>query len=801
MSTYASSRLFTRTNLATLVIAAITAAPAPTSYAQPASPPVTESLLQFDLPAVPLNKAVNVFSRHTGFNVIVESGQGVNATSSAVQGQYTPSQALQLMLQGTGYEISAMGGGGYRLRAVSTQSAVPGAGNTLPAVNVSASNLAAGFSGPGASPKVDQVEITRSGASVKDTPQTVNVVTAQVTEAQVAQSIGDVVRNVASARPANYFGTYESVYTRGFWMTTTSNYLRNGFRWIHLTQPPKRNIERYEFLKGPAGLDYGRVEPGAIMNIVTKKPQLNAMREVDISVSERGGYDIGFDLTGPLNEEGTVLYRLIAGTGQQAFVADGVDPRQDDIFGAFTFKLSDATTLDVDFENSTRDQLMYPGLPVPDPRNAKSADAIRVENFYGEPTGTFRGEQEAYTAVLRHRLNDQWKLAAGYANTQTFRDVRQVRITGVNGDVVSRAANPFFQDFHVDTLFGELKGDLMWAGIRHKLTFTLDSSGYERSGSSNNVGAIGPISLSNPQPSGANFVFGPATVSKVRDDGFAIQDYMDLNEHWSLLAGIRHSRYKEENPNVPEQTGDSTDPTVAVIYKPSAYTSLYASFARSFVPNSGTLLAPAVYADPSEGEQLELGVKREFMDGRLRATAAVYELTKSNVPTPSPIDPQFSVLTGEQQSRGVEFELVGDVTDRWSIISSYGYTDAKITQDNNPANIGKTPTQTPEHTASFWNTYRLSGVAAGWTVGGGVFYTGTKYVANNNLVKVPAYAIADVMAAVDVNQWIEGARLQFNIRNLFDKRHYEGGGSGNAGFTNLYPGLPRTASVNLNIAF
>lgn len=649
--------------------------------------------------------------------------------------------------------------------------------------------------------KVDEASVTRSGASILDTPLTLNVIPVDLTLAQAAQTIGDVVRNSASARPASYFGTYESVYARGFWMQTTTNFLRNGFRFIHLNQPAKRNVERYELIKGPAGLDYGRVEPGALMNIVSKRPLESAYREITLVGGANDGWDAGFDITGPLNDAGTILYRLNAGTGRQAFVSDAVDPRTDDVAAALTFKPGENTRIDLDFEYADREQLIYPGLPVPDPLRAESADALSLDNFYGEAAGTFEGHHKLFTGRVEHRFDDSWSANIGYSRNITYRNVKQVRITGVSGNTVTRGANPFSQEFDVETIQAELKGDLQFGTTRHLVTLTADRAGYERDGSNNNFGTVAPTTLVDPMGTGATFTYGPVTTSEVRDNSVALQDYIELLPQLNALIGVRYTRYDENNPNVPEQSGDSTDPTAALIYKPRPWISVYGSYATSFLPNSGTLLAPNVYAPPSSGEQVEVGTKQDWLDGRLRTSAAVYEIRKTDVPTPSPVDPLFNVLSGEIRARGVEFEAVGEVTAGWNLIASYGYVDAEIVRDNVASNVGRTPSQTPAHTASLWSTYALGGNAAGWTVGGGVFYTGSKFVSNNNLVAVPGYVITDLMAEYAFERGLPGAALQVNLRNVFDERHYEGGGSGAAGFTNLYPGLSRTLSVSLTFPF
>ncbi|MBA2723430.1 MAG: hypothetical protein H0U56_11155, partial [Methylibium sp.] len=324
---------------------------------------------------------------------------------------------------------------------------------------------------------------------------------------------------------------------------------------------------------------------------------------------QHGYWDVGFDLTGKLNESGSLLYRLNGGTGRQAFQASEVRPEQDDLAAALTWRLSPRTQVDLDFEVSRRDQLIYPGLPVPDPLDARSADDVPIENFYGEPDGSFDGRFELYTVRIDHRFSDRWSLNAGYSKNFTERNVRQIHLTGVSGNTVNRGANPFSQTFEVDTVQAELEGDLRLGGMRHRLTFTADRAGYTRTGSNNNLGTVDPIDLNDPQPTGATFSYGPESRSKVKDTGIAVQDYVEVNRFLNVLAGVRHSTYRETNPGVPDQTGESTDPTLAVILKPRRDVSVYASYASSFSPNSGTLTAPNTYAPPSEARQWELGAK------------------------------------------------------------------------------------------------------------------------------------------------------------------------------------------------
>jgi iron complex outermembrane receptor protein len=277
-----------------------------------------------------------------------------------------------------------------------------------------------------------------------------------------------------------------------------------------------------------------------------------------------------------------------------------------------------------------------------------------------------------------------------------------------------------------------------------------------------------------------------------------VQDYVAVTPWLNLLVGARYSEYKEFQPAVPDQKGDSLDPTVGVIVKPREHLSLYASLTRSSTPNVGTLTGPGQYADPSEAEQYEIGAKGEWFDRALRTSLAVYEITKTNVPT-AIAGSIYSELSGEVRARGWELEVVGQLTPAWSVSASWADTDAEITEDNNAAVVGNTLGNTPEHTGSLWTTYAFDGIAQGWTVGGGAFYTDSKFVANNNLVALPSHTIVDAMASYQFDARLHGARLQVNLRNVFDERAYDTGSSNNSGFINVFPVLPRTLSLSLTV--
>ncbi len=757
-----------------------------------AQPTTEQSRQRWNIPAGSLEDALSTFAAAAGTPLSFEPTLVAGKHSNGLRGDYSVEEGFNRLLQGSGLERVRTDSGTYTLRAA-TQGAV-----TLAPVKV----VAAGGVAQTAV-KVEQATVTRSGATLLDTPQTVNVVTRELAQQQNAQTLGDVVRNVAGARTSTYFGTYDSITMRGFGLSNISSYLRNGFRFTNLTAVPQHNVERYEFLKGPASMDYGRTEPGGLINIVTKRPQAEAIADITIGVGEYEAHDIAIDLGGALNDSKTVQYRLTGGTTQQAFPTEEIAPRQDDLGGALSIHFSENTRLDLDAETSKREQLFYPGLPVPEPMNAKSADRLPIDAFYGEQSaGKFEGETEFLSARLNHRFNDDWSIDAGYARNYTMRFRRAAVMLGgltSDGERVNRSVFASKQEFYNDTLQLELKGELDLLGMQHRLTVLADNSEYEQEYTLGGDGTIAPIDLYDPRQTGLTVEpLEPGDRIRNRDRGLSVQDYVTVTPWLNLLAGARYSEYKEISSTAPDQKGDNLDPTAGVIVKPREELSLYASLTRSSTPNVGTLTGPGQYADPSEAEQYEIGAKGEWFDHALRTSLALYELTKTNVPT-AIAGSIYSELSGEVRARGWELEVVGQLTPAWNISATYADTDVEITEDNNASVVGNTPGNTPRHTGSLWTTYALDGIAQGWTVGGGVFYTGSKFVSTNNLVELPSNTIVDAMVSYQFDERLRGTRLQVNLRNVFDERAYDSGSSNGRGFTSVFPVLPRTLSLSLSV--
>jgi catecholate siderophore receptor len=235
-------------------------------------------------------------------------------------------------------------------------------------------------------------------------------------------------------------------------------------------------------------------------------------------------------------------------------------------------------------------------------------------------------------------------------------------------------------------------------------------------------------------------------------------------------------------------------PRLGIILKPTPNLSLYASYSRSYLPQSGdqfsSLDANRAALTPERFDNSEIGAKWEILDGLL-ATAALYQLDRSNTRASDPLDPTRTVLTGKQRSRGLELGLERSVTSRWLMSAGYTLQDAEITETTSAAPAGRKVPLVPWHSFSLWNRYDVTKRLG---VGLGVIARSKSYASISNAVKLPGYARVD---AALYYQLPNGLEAQLNAENLFGADYFPSASNDN----NIAPGAPRTIKASLGYRF
>jgi iron complex outermembrane receptor protein len=631
---------------------------------------------------------------------------------------------------------------------------------------------------------------TRTDTPIRDIPQSIQVVPQEVLRDRKVRTVTEAIETVSGVTPAlTPYGKVPLTFKviRGFDQAGTGvvNF-RNGFPdGDFYTVTPPATVEQVEVLKGPASVLFGAGEPGGIVNVVTKKPLSVPFYQLAFEAGNFGLYQPSLDVSGPLNADRTALYRFIASyqgsSDFQGFANQGLTT----IAPSISLKLGERTNLDLYYEFSR-----ISGYPASGVSNAVflSDGSLSPRNFatYYPSLSQIDFSTQKFGYIFSHKFSDNWQLRNNLATVLShFAENVATGFTVVDdqfleGFDASRAV------FVRNNYFGQidLLGKFNTGSVAHQLLAGFDIN-RNTNATDNRLGAdtaLPPLDIRNPNydiPTPTYSTRGTFSIFDfVRQSyGIYIQDQITVRDNLKFLIGGRYdwistefaadSEIPGEVTRLPTRRDGAFSPRVGLVYQPSQEVSLYASYTRSFFPVSGfDNLSPDanITFEPTRGTQYEIGVKTDFLDGKLSATLAAYQLTRTNVLTPDPADPTRSVQTGEQRSRGVELDIAGEILPGWKVIGSYAYTDARLTEDNT-FEVGNRLPNVPENQFSLWTTYEIqNGGLKGLGFGLGLFYLGERQGDLDNSFQLKDYLRTD--AALFYRR--DRLRLALNFRNIFD---------------------------------
>jgi iron complex outermembrane receptor protein len=357
-------------------------------------------------------------------------------------------------------------------------------------------------------------------------------------------------------------------------------------------------------------------------------------------------------------------------------------------------------------------------------------------------------------------------------------------------------ADDQFQDSYASNT--NIVGMFKTGSIAHKVLFGVDLS-RDVFGAIQTEFALSPIDLFNPVYGQsekipiAEFPNEPFTSSSL---GIYLQDQIDLLPNLKLLLGGRFDIVSQKidfaDGSKSFQQDEAFSPRIGLVYQPTDWLSFYASHSRSFSQNVGSTFDRTLF-EPERRGQYEVGVKADWLDRKLSTTLAFYQITRSNVLTSDPANPNFSIQTGEQRSRGIEFDIAGEILPGWKIAGGYAYTDARITEDTTFA-VGNRLNNAPRHAFSLWTTYEVqTGSLKGLGGGLGLFYVGQREGDLGNTFQIPSYVRTDL----SLFYRRENFRIGLNIENLFDVRYFEASESD----LRVFYGAPLTVKGTISYSF
>lgn len=652
---------------------------------------------------------------------------------------------------------------------------------------------------------------TRTDTRILDVPQAVQVIPAEVLEDQAATDLQDALRNVSGITQGNTTGNTEDVFAiRGFSLV---NILQDGFRTLEGNLRNTANLERIEVLQGPASVLFGSGQPGGVINLVTKQPLAEPFYGVRVRGGTEGFFRPELDISGPVSVDGEVLYRLNA----VYETAEGFRDFDQDIERVFiapvlSFEVDPRTDLILEFEYLNDERPFDRGLLAIDDGVAD----IPLDRVLGEPDDFFENEEYRVRYRFEQRFSDNWKIrnAVQYASSDSLNVRAEPQALDETTGNLGRFFNSndiFEESYAVQT---QVEGNFNTGSITHKLLLGFDFT-HESNETLTRAALAPPINIFDPEyeiisrPDLSDFITTLNQESERTSWGFYLQDQIDLTDELILVLGGRL--------DIVDQTIDQTSvflgsldlsgqetafsPRVGLVYQPIETVSLYASFSRSFQPNSFfSITSDGEFVEFERGTQYEIGVKADWFDGRLSSTLALFDITRTNVAAPDPDAPPgsgFVIPIGEERSRGVGLDIVGEILPGWNIIASYSYLDAEITDSNELATAreGNRVANIPRNSASLWTTYEIqAGVLEGLGFGLGLLYEGDREGDPANTFELPSYVRTDAAIFYERDNW----RAALNIQNLFDIDYFES--SGNTRLR-VNPGEPFTLIGTLAIEF
>ncbi|MEZ2297193.1 TonB-dependent siderophore receptor [Variovorax sp. RCC_210] len=623
---------------------------------------------------------------------------------------------------------------------------------------------------------------TKTDTPLIETPQAISVITRDQMEAQGALTLRETTNYTAGVVSSYFDSRVDSFKVRGGDAVQYLDGLQRTYGTYNSTKVEPYLLERVELLRGPSSVLYGQGGIGGVLNLVSKRPQAEAQREVQVQAGSHDRKQVAADFTGPLDAEGKWLYRLVAVNRDSGTQVDHAPDDRILVAPSLTWRPSTDTslTLQASYQKDKSGSLIgfFPWQGTLQP------------SLYGQiPTSTFTGEPgfDRYDSrntslgyLFSHRIDDTWTVRQNLRSTESkvWYDTAYTSFTA--NRATGRPARPVFnidqrtieRDLSSTISAGKMllvdnqaEAHFKTGGVEHTLLVGAD---FQRNQTSQLTGRGRAGALDVYAPVYGNYTppafltRQPAVVQK--QVGIYAQDQVKYGR-WVGLLGLRHDKADTDTEGRPAAAVDdkATTKRAGLVYLADGGWAPYLSYAESFLPLGGVDLNNTPFK-PQRGKQWEAGVKWEPEGQRTSFMAALYDLRDTNRKTTDPTNPLNSVQLGEVHVKGLELEYKGSIARDWDWIASYAYTDARVSRSNG-ADLGKRLSGVPRHTASAWVMRRFSiGGVPGFSLGGGVRYLGESWDGTDAL-RTPSVTLFDAMFA-----WDNGPlRLSLNASNLTDK--------------------------------
>lgn len=769
------------------------------------------AVIRFSVPAGDLGQALNTFAEQASLSLAFDPALTQGKQTAGVNGQFSAADALVQLLGGSGLQALAISSSRYRIEPAPV---VADGALELSATSIDGAYQSESPTGPVTGFVANRsLTATKTDTSLAETPQSISVVTKDQMRAQGAESLTQILRYTAAVVPETRGSTasrLDMLTIRGFSPATYLDGLRVPSSRDAQPQKDAFDLERVEVLRGPSSVLYGQASPSGVINMVSKRPTDTPFHEIGVEYGTFAKKRTTFDVSGPIDDDGKYAYRLSGLYDDEDGQIEHTESRRQSISTAFTWRPDEDTSLTLlgHFQQDPKGA-SYGSVPAfGSVLHSPIGRHIDVD-FYDGDKRIEKSDRDYYSVgyLFEHHFNDVWTFRqnARYLRSEGTYASLYNGSDGLRPDYRTIPRYTIASDVDLDayTLDNQAQARFDTGPVQHTVLFGADyqntttdtRTGY---GSGPTLDIFDPVYTGNVQTP----AYTTDGTQRNQQKGLYLQEQMKWDK-WVLLMGGRydwatnHSSTLNLNNRTKSKTSlDSEAFTgrLGLVYLFDNGISPYVSYSESFEPQSGTGFGGSVFK-PTEGKQYEVGIKYQPPGSNSFITAAVFDLTQSNVLTldsdPTHICGSGTCQTqsGEVRSRGFELEGKASLNDNFDVTASYAYLDNRVTKSNstvlyNPdpatgATVsadekGTTSYGVPRHTASAWADYSFhEGPLRGFGVGGGARYVSSSEDASNTL-KVPGYTLFDAAVHYDIphiNSLNDNLRLAVTATNLANKEY------------------------------
>lgn len=647
----------------------------------------------------------------------------------------------------------------------------------------------------------------------KDIPQSISVITKELIHDKMEFTLKDAVGDVAGV---NQYSGYDEYTIRGFKAENARDI--NGLRGYNATYTSSMlvNIERVEVIKGPTATLYGNCDPGGTINLVTKKPLEHMEGDLNIFQGSWNHWRAEGDITGPLNNNKTLLYRLNTGYDETNSFVNETHGKSYQVAPSLSFIPNDKIQVNFDFSVSHTNAVLNRGQPGLDSDVNLKATPINLS--VSQPGDYMKETDIASILSFTYKINKRLSFNLGYLNYITQQNVAE---HGLNSYITPDSINLYYSTWNYHTVTNTLTNYFTYLAntgkINHKLLL-----GYDYISSTVNLnqqywelpnqfgqgsGIVGTFSLLNPQyfqrpvntyqPSDFNSDASDVNADVYSTQGVYLQDELNFNR-WKILVSLREEFYQGgDDDNAGSFTENVFLPRIGIVYAMTPNLNVYATYNKGFDPFEASTQAQEFNQPfkPLISQLYEAGIKGNFFQNKLSASLTFYQLTVENVAVNANdiSNPNLFIQQGQNRSRGVEAEATGNILPNLSVLISYAYDEAIVTQSSEKSQIGTLVPNAPRNSSASWIKYSFNKNAIrGFGISVGHSAVGARTTLDPE-INLPSYVVLNA----GINYGFKHFITAFLVNNILNETYWTGAYNN----VNKWPGAPRNYMINLSYKF